>query len=251
MTNPHFIQIPNVTNLRTLAGYESADGRHIKANKLLRSGALNRLTPTDAEKLANNYGVSAVIDFRMNQEVSLNPDVLPENTMYYQLPVLPFTDHATFTQRFKRRFARPESSTVHMYKKMLTDSHANEAYRGMFDLLLNNTGKNQTLLIHCTAGKDRTGVGAMLIEGALGIPDETIRTDYLLSNEALDTSLSQSDDDGNKVKALRLQPANEDNVRAIFQVVHDEYGSWPEYLRTQLGLPAEDLVTLQQIYLGA
>jgi len=249
MTNSHILIISNATNLRNLAGYESADGRRITANKLLRSGALNQLSSTDAEKLAANYGVIAVVDLRMDEEVSLNPDVLPNNTMYYQLPVLPFTDHANFKQRLKRRFAKPESPTVHMYKKMLTDSHANEAYRGMFDLLLNNTVDGQAILIHCTAGKDRTGVAAMLIEGALSIPDETIRADYLLSNTSLNVANSQSESHGNQVEAMRLQPANEENVQAIFQVIHDEYGSWSEYLQTQLGLTADDLAELHEIYL--
>jgi protein-tyrosine phosphatase len=251
MTDAHTLPIPNAINLRTLAGYKTTDGRMIKPNKLLRSGSLNMLTASDAERLASDYGVGTVIDLRMDEEIQRNPDVLPQGVSYYQLPVLPFSDHATFSQRLKRRFAKPEDPTARMYRKMLTDSHAVTAYRDMFELLLSNTEEGSAVLIHCSAGKDRTGVAAMLIEAALGIPDETIKQDYLLSNVALKSfqSIKKNTDNRNQLEIMRTHPATEDNVLAILKSIDDNYQSWPGYLKRRLGLSYADLQTSRQIYL--
>ncbi|MDP4467176.1 tyrosine-protein phosphatase [Lacticaseibacillus paracasei] len=251
MTDTHTLSIPNSINLRTLAGYKAYDGRIIKANKILRSGRLSKLSPNEAELLATNYKVVTVADLRTDEEIKREPDVLPQDAAYYQLPVLPFSDHSSFTERLKRRFAKPEDPTTRMYRKMMTDSHATSAYRDLFNLLLNNTEDNQALLIHCSAGKDRTGVAMMLIEAALGIPDDTIRRDYLLSNDLLAASgeLNNSEDRSTHADSMRTQPATEENIQAVLNVIHGSYQSWTDYLQRQIGLSTTDLAVLKQSYL--
>lgn len=248
MPNNHILEVPHTINMRTLAGYRAKDGRTIKPNKLLRSGALDQLTQADAQQLADDYGVGVVIDLRTDDEVRRHPDVLPPNARYYQLPVMPFSDHASFSQRLKRHFAKPEDPVVHTYKKMLTDSHAKSAYQDMFNLLLNNADDNQSILIHCTAGKDRTGVAAMLIEAALGIPEETMQADYLLSNARELASTTQSTH-GNQVETMGTLPAKEANIRAAFTLMTNDYDSWTDYLESELDLSQNDLMTLQKAYL--
>ncbi|WP_203623698.1 tyrosine-protein phosphatase [Lacticaseibacillus sp. 866-1] len=254
MTNNHILEVPHAINLRTFAGYRAKDGRTIKPDKLLRSGALDQLTQADAQQLADDYGVEEVIDLRTDDEVRRHPDILPPEARYYQLPVMPFSDHASFSQRLKRHFAKPEDPVVHTYKKMLTDSHAKSAYQDMFSLLLNNPDDNQSVLIHCTAGKDRTGVAAMLIEAALGIPEETMQADYLSSNVGLKSSgiiaPETRSTHGNQVESMGALPAKKVNIQAVFELIAREYNSWANYLETQLELSSTDLTTLQKIYLG-
>ncbi|MFD1393596.1 tyrosine-protein phosphatase [Lacticaseibacillus jixianensis] len=254
MTGSRFLPIQNAINLRTLAGYQTVDGRIVKPNKLLRSGALSHLSQQDAKVLAHNYGLSVVIDLRMDNEIRREPDILPQDANYYQLPVLPFSDHANFSQRLKQRFAKPENPSVRMYRKMLTDSHAKAAYREMFDILLNNSDEEQAVLIHCSAGKDRTGVGLMLIEGALGLPKETIRADYLLSNDPkaglkTSTSLDKRSTHHSQIESIGQQPATHENAHTVFTLIQNEYQSWQEYLTSQLGLTELDIEDLQHIYL--
>lgn len=254
MTASRFIPIQNAINLRTLSGYQTTDGLIIKPNKLLRSGMLSHLSQDDAEVLATQYGLSVVIDLRMDEEIRRDPDTLPQAANYYQLPVLPFSDHANFSQRLKRRFTRPENPSVRMYRKMLTDSHAKAAYREMFDILLNNTSEGQAVLIHCSAGKDRTGVGLMLVEGALGLSNETIRADYLLSNDplaGLNTSAHQGNrsDHHTQIESIGQQPATHENVHTIFNLIQKDYSSWQEYLTTELRLTETDMSELRHIYL--
>ncbi|MFD1441639.1 tyrosine-protein phosphatase [Lacticaseibacillus hegangensis] len=253
MTNNHFIELPHSINLRTLAGYQTKDGRFIKPNKILRSGALDQLTVEDSQRLADDYGVGLVIDLRTDEEARRHPDCLPPDARYYQLPVMPFSDHASFSQRLKRHFTKSEDPVVHMYKKMLTDSHAKSAYQDMFTLLLNHTDDDQSVLIHCTAGKDRTGVAAMLVEAALGVPEETIQADYLLSNVSLECSKIQlavtRSNQSDQVETMGSLPVNRANLQAVFRLIAHDYESWADYLETELNVSQDNLATMQRAYL--
>ena len=60
------------------------------------------------------------------------------------------------------------------YLQMLLDSHAQAAYRKMFNVLLENDKEGESVVFHCTAGKDRTGVAAFLILSALGVSEKQI-----------------------------------------------------------------------------
>lgn len=64
------------------------------------------------------------------------------------------------------------------------EQHAKDEYRRFFDNLLANDQPDSTLLFHCTAEKDRTGMGAVYLLTALGVDFETIKQDYLLTNQA-------------------------------------------------------------------
>ena len=68
------------------------------------------------------------------------------------------------------------------YLVMVLNEHARLAFRQMYIDLLANDQENESLLFHCAAGKDRTGVAGMLIMAALQVPFSTIREDYLLTN---------------------------------------------------------------------
>lgn len=251
MTDIHILPLANAINLRTLAGYETKDGHRIKANKLLRSGLIADISQKDADKLANDYGLIAVVDLRMNEEIECHQDILSPSVAYYQMPVLPFTDYVSFVQRLRRYFTKAENPMVELYKKMLTDSHANTAYRGLFDLLLRNSVPGASVLFHCTTGKDRTGVAAMLIEAALGVPEATIRKDYLLTNEVLSTirGFTGSDNDLLETETTNIHLARNVNVQAVFDVIHLEYGNWTTYLEQQLNLTTQERTTLRKIYL--
>ncbi len=81
---------------------------------------------------------------------------------------------------------------IQVYVDLINQDHSKQAYRQFFDLLLANDKEDQSLLFHCTAGKDRTGMGAVFLLSALSVPEETIRTDYLLTNQASAAFVTQS-----------------------------------------------------------
>jgi protein-tyrosine phosphatase len=103
-------------------------------------------------------------------------------------------------------------------------------------------------VFNCSAGKDRTGVAAALILSALGVDEETIVEDYLLSNRALDR--------GGWAASPLLAKVSQDVVEAILGVdasyiasalatVDERHGSLPRYLHDELGVTERDVRTLQ------
>ncbi|YAB13320.1 tyrosine-protein phosphatase [Lactiplantibacillus plantarum] len=115
----------------------------------------------------------------------MSPDRYPKNTKYINTSVYPFTDNRRFDRRLKRLIKRmvvDDSFNAQTYAQMVTDSHAVKVWQNLFATLLTNDQPDQSVLFHCAAGKDRTGVAGALIMTALDVSRETIMQDYLLTN---------------------------------------------------------------------
>ncbi|KRN28988.1 protein-tyrosine phosphatase [Lactobacillus selangorensis] len=247
-------------NFRELGGYPTQDGRHLKWHKLLRSGTMNRLTQEDIDYLID-YGLRYDIDLRSEDEAQVSPDKL-RNTVVYQLtPVYPFVDQTT-GRRFKHRLkhllghAKNQPLMGDTYTQMITDSHPQETYRNLFETLLMNDEDNSSVVFHCAAGKDRTGVGAMLVLSALGVDKELIRKDYLLTNVVLGGG------DKHAIKAMLTSTGNaqvdqmnagmgveSSNFDAVFAAIEAESGTVEQYLHDKMKLSDEDLEQLKNLYL--
>jgi protein-tyrosine phosphatase len=167
-------------NLRDLGGYKTSDGRRIKWGLLYRSGRLDELTENDQEYFSKlNIGV--VCDFRREDEQVRCPSRLPKNK---SIDVVDLPIGAGSTKRFLDQIESRQVSDDNMMgimEEIYLDFARNQAepYGEMFRRLLE--AENEGMLIHCTAGKDRTGFGTALILAALGVAPETIMADYLLT----------------------------------------------------------------------
>ena len=183
--NKRMLELQQGVNMRELGGYSTTDGRTVKWHKILRSGNMGDLTPTDIEFL-KHYGLKYDIDFRSPSEVEYYPDRYPAGVKYVNVPVYPFEKgllNNVGVNAYSAIHALENDNFVdESYIQMLVDKHARQAYRQMFDFLLANDKESQSLVFHCSAGKDRTGVGAFLILSALGVKLKIIKNDYLLTN---------------------------------------------------------------------
>jgi len=170
-------------NFRDLGGYETADGKTVKWGRLYRSGVLTHLTGDDYDYLRDRE-ISTIVDFRSTDERASEP------TNWQAGSVMELTwdyDMGNWEQEFARVMSKPdfgrEDLVTMMDKGYVGLVHQQTpAYRAMFQKLIES---DDPLLFHCSAGKDRTGIGAALILTALGVDRETVKRDYLLSNETL------------------------------------------------------------------
>lgn len=256
------IGVTSGRNFRELGGYETITGQRIKYNKLLRTGNLADLSAADLE-LLQNYGVKYDVDFRTEKEKTEHPDRVPAGAIYEFDPV--FSDD--LTNASKGIFALEENAEKdptfgfkHMYyayEDMIKGATAQKAYRRFFDLLLTNSKEHETLLFHCTAGKDRTGYGALLVLSALGVPFTTIKHDYLLTNittkDFINNMLKEAAADGSSKRVLQaikdIQSVYPEYLDHAVKVLNKEYGGINEYLRTVMKLSTGDLMDLRRIYL--
>lgn len=248
------IALEGGTNFRDLGGYATRDGRHVKKGLIYRAGSLAQLTDADLDELAR-LQLHSVYDFRTPAEVQAAPDRLPPDANIRRIE-LPIGDPGINIEVLRKRVLSGDIDGL-----ALPDSYAevmlghSDAYRTLFDNLLDPA--RIPGVFHCSAGKDRTGVGAALVLYALGVPRETVLLDFMASNYYLHdyrerviwrvrfTSLFRVDS-GQLRSLLSVHAASLENA---FAAAEAEYGSMDQYLEQALGLDETRLERLRALYL--
>ena len=261
LTN-QLIGVTSGRNFRELGGYETLSGKKIKMHKLLRTGNLADLSPFDKQFLTD-YGAKYDVDFRSKEEVDNQPDRVPDGVEYIYDPV--FSEDLTnssksITDLDTQAHDDADFGFNHMhyaYEDMIESEPAQKAYRKFFDVLLENTVDGESVIFHCTAGKDRTDFGALLALSALGVPLNTIKKDYLLTNittkDFVDSMIEHARQNGkneNVLQSIRdIQSVRSEYLDHSVKVLNDEYGGINNYLRDVMKLSSADIMKLRNIYL--
>jgi protein-tyrosine phosphatase len=239
----HF-NLEGASNFRDLGGYLGKDGRAVRWRRIFRSNHLGHLTPADIDVLSG-LGLKQAFDFRGVEERGAASCGIAEIAVH-SLPIEPTVVAAL---RALRAAGTPLSSVE--AREAMRDSYRNYVqhntprFRALFAHLLEN---GTPLVIHCTAGKDRTGFACALILHALGVPEDLIAEDYLLTNRFYRRDPSASTDLPEDVR-LALTSVEASYLAAAFEAIRDGYGNLEGYLRDGLGLAPRDRATLEACYL--
>lgn len=259
---PLLLPLERGVNFRDLGGYQTKDGYRIKKNKVIRSASLGNLSTNDLAFL-DDYGLRYDVDFRSSTEQKDAPDRLPQGVSYHFTPVFP-EDETRSTEKDRREkifLSDPGAgfnNMIRAYKDIVLQASAKKAYREFFDILLANDREKEAVLFHCSAGKDRTGMGAVYLLSVLGVDEQTIRTDYLASNKFLapwqkrELSKRQMPLEHRDIFLSNLQAlgsVNESYLNTALAVMRTEYGSLEAYLKQELQLTKEQVQDLKKIYL--
>lgn len=238
------IPLNGASNFRDLGGYAGHEGRPIQWRKIFRSDHLASLNEQDLAQL-KSLGIARTFDFRGVQESEVQSYAWPD-IQRHSLSIEP-----TVVQRLQAQHltGRPLTAADALDAMQTTyrdfvksDSHR---FAELFEHLLT---KPEPLLFHCTAGKDRTGLAAALILSALGVSEDDIWKDYLLTNQLYKR---------NSTGATTLSPdvlkivweVQESFLKASLEVIHSEYGGMQSYLSNTLGLSKAAMHQLRKLYL--
>ena len=180
-----FLKIPGSINFRDFGGYINAEGRQISTGKLFRCGNMSEILPDAFDDFAN-LKISAICDLRSHEETktSPTPSGYPFESRVH-LPIWPGSS-VQFQTKFMESEEEPKEEDFREFMINVTKEIAldhMDVYSKFLDLLLNTPGG---FLFHCSAGKDRTGIGGALILHALGVEKKVILEDYLLSNKSVE-----------------------------------------------------------------
>ena len=258
---PLLLNIKHGFNFRDLGSYKTLDGRKIKKHKILRSANLAYLSERDVNYL-DDYGLRYDVDFRSISEKEVEPDRISNNVHYHFNPV--FSEDETRSTKKDQETRYKTYSKIKnagfedmlkAYKDIVLTDGAKKAYRQFFDLLLANDKENEALLLHCTAGKDRTAMGAVYLLTALGVDSKIIHQDYLASNIYTETVRAKKIAD-----VSGMGPVMSANIKALFEVseaylnhalqlMKDNFGGINNYLHTELKLNEQEVSDLRKIYL--
>ncbi len=245
-------------NFRDLGGYPTADGKQVKWGLLFRSSRLSSLNSED-RKYLNRLQVGTVFDFRTLEEKEEKPDQLPKNGSidYIELPINPGNNTHEYIKKEIEKADNSGQSMVNFMTKLNRElvTDFTPVYRKWLHMLANGDG--QPIVFHCTAGKDRAGFASTVLLLALGVSQEIVMEDYLLSNQYSQDylrstllkfkifTLFQYDD----ALLKPLLEVRRDYLSAAFDQITKDYGSIDNYLATGLGLTDELKKKLRLLYL--
>jgi protein-tyrosine phosphatase len=232
--------LESVRNFRDLGGRRTAAGGRVRSGTLYRSGALHWLTEDDRSQLGQ-MGLRVVYDLRTEDERELAPTELPSSI---RLELLPIGGTAARTRELWELVMRGEMTEVppnflfQVYESLAED--ASSTFGRLFGLLASSTGTPG--LIHCTAGKDRTGISVALLLSSLGVEDEDILDDYVRSAVVysapqmakLRSRLEGTGIDVERYKAMFGAPR--EAMASFLDALRERYGSAQGYLVEEAGV---------------
>ena len=239
------LALEGALNLRDFGGYASARGGHVRRGMLYRSGAMHRLSEA-AERELVALNIAVVWDLRRRSE----RHAAPTRWCAAAGTELVARDHeqtpGVLAALLRDGRLEPEAARAAITElyRVLAEGHA-ESYRDIFARLLDG---QVPLLLNCTAGKDRTGVGAALILSALDVPRETIVADYALTAEVADfTDLLSHYAHVPPATIAPLFASEPAYIAAMFEALEQKHGGVDRFLETELGVGGEERARLRAL----
>lgn len=243
------VELAGEKNMRDLGGYIGANGKRILYHKLYRSGELFGLTQADLNSL-DKREIKQVVDLRNESERMEKPDKMINGATYFQAPLIAdfygSSKQSALVDELFQGTVKGKELMIPLYIDI--DNLKITNWEKIFDLL--ETGN--TTLLHCTNGKDRTGMTAALVLSSLGVDQETIINDFMASNYYLSDSNQQTINyynsqygQGVGQYVLPLIVADEEYINAFFHMINLKYGSIDNFLK----ILKVDTVKMRHFYL--
>lgn len=243
------VDFERILNFRDFGGWNTVDGARIARGKLFRSAAFNDATEADIARL-EAMNLRFLVDLRRPEERAYEPNRWPGET--YRVI---FNDEGAGGSALPPHLVAllqsdlsPKATTDYMlslYREIPFDPRLIRLYRDWFAEL----GQGGAGVIHCAAGKDRTGIGCALTLMALGVDKESVFADYEFTNAAVDLEKRMPKIQARMEERLarKLDPAalrpmlgvQVDYLRAALDAIEARHGSVLVYLEQTLGVSAE------------
>lgn len=250
-------QFEGLTNFRDIGGIATQSGGLMRQGILFRSDELSKLSRKDLQKLGD-FGLKSVIDLRTPNERRIKVDRLPGHQEIRMIHSPFYHQNRDFTRWEFSRMLVSQSRTLDFeqlikgfYHRMVFE---NAGQIGELVTLLSDKN-NLPALIHCTGGKDRTGIIAALLQLLAGVPRETVREDYLLSNALIGPRMKRvllfvRCISFFKISPERIQPMLEvrsDYLDEVIEKIFAEYGDIETYFKDACGVTEGALKSLKKI----
>lgn len=229
-------------NIRDLGGYPTAGGGRTRWRALLRADSLHGLD-ADGQAALLAYGVGSIIDLRRPDERARQPNVFAASAAlrYTGIPLLPASAAAA---------PEPIPDLAALYRMLL--DRAQGQLRAVLAAVAEAEGG---VLVHCTAGKDRTGVVAALLLALAGVPDAVIVEDYTLTGGYIAPLLARLRAEAahagyDAAQFERMLEARPEAMAAMLAYLAERYGGAEAYA-TAIGLSPREIEALRARLGGA
>ncbi len=239
------LPLEGTTNTRDIGGYVGSNNRLFKWKKALRSDDMSRLSEKDKDYLINKYNLAKVIDLRSPAEKEKAQNVFEsdDRVKYINISLADEID----PNRPTNLTDLPDTFFSDFYVSLINNkkNHFKEVLREII-----NIKDDESVLFHCTAGKDRTGVTAMLLLGICGVSKQDITTNYMQTatnlkynehfNENNRKMFEKYKDKLSQDFMKKLASSDEIYIEHVYDVLINKYGSFREYF-LHIGITEEEI----------
>lgn len=231
-------------NTRDLGGLPTRDGKETRWKTVIRSDILSRLTD-DGQRALLDYGVKTIIDLRSPQEVAKEPSFIikshDHHLDYLNLPLEKYYPHVSALINQAKTRGEVYCIILDHYPDAVV-----EIVRAMVK------AKPGGIIVHCHAGKDRTGIVSALLLSLMGVPTEIISADYAESQERLwplceNLAETKEKDD---MDFWARPTATKEMMNMMLEHVDTQHGGAEKYLRAS-GLLSEEIDQLKSRLLAS
>ena len=261
MDNHHaIVGLETLNNARDIGGYYTADGQYqVKKGLLFRTAKLYDASEADIA-LLQSLGVKKVIDLRMSFERLTKPDkqipgaqnIVISTQTIPNILVITGEDWNAMLQAIKTGVM--DTYMANMYRQLISDPVAIRGTQKFFKEVLTSNG--EPILWHCTSGKDRTGIEALLLLAALGVPEEVLVAEHMNTNYFMEAKAQANYDKAYKYthskwiasEFYKYEGVQPGWLQIALNVIHRS-GTIEDYLRDVIGLTDSDFQQLRDMYL--
>ena len=243
-------------NFRELGGQRTLDGRTIRHGVFLRSGGLHLFQEEELDVL-REYGVTRILDFRekFSWKRKPDPDIGASHVAYDGITAAG-GEKLDFTPKGFALTGRAAEEKLEKLKEYYAGMpFGYQAFHAMIDTLREGC---DCFLFHCSKGKDRTGIAAIVLMYLLGADEDAIMEEYLLSNEyrrelirtIMNEGRNTHPDDPLYLRLMFLREGVEEEMgRGALDRIITRCGSPENYARMEYGMDEKALEQLRRMYL--
>ena len=248
---PAPVRLAGAANFRDFGGWPTREGGCVRRGVLFRSNRLSKLTAADSAIL-DGLGITTIFDLRARHEREADPTG-------WRHPALKIRTYSPGHKRSLADMAREYPPDLAGAKRLMSDFYGAmpRALAHAFSAILHDLADGAApCIIHCSAGKDRTGVAAAFVLAALGVDAALIRQDYALTEQRIrpEDEMARAMSNPRQAGAWGRYPpdaaavllgAAAENIDAAFAAIEAEHGSVDAYLSDALKLDGETLLRLR------
>jgi protein-tyrosine phosphatase len=250
----------SIFNFRDFGGYAGTDGRALVTGKLFRSAHLNALSEADIAEI-DALPIGVITDFRHAPERIKQPSKWSGRAVVLTQPeaeeTLAMAPHEAFAREHLHKAEDARNYMIGSYARRMHDPSFIALHRQTLVEMATREAEDDGVLVHCAAGKDRTGTFVALVQSLLGVSREDILADYMLTETAVDIEAIL--DPAAALYSQRYgRPISADALRPMFgvepaylDVSLEKMGDAVSYATSVLGLDADILERLRDRYLDA